>query len=89
MLSSIAGKKKFTLRWFKIHKSFYREILGEKARVAEILSAEDQATVLEIMTLAEAEITENPELSYWWSGFRDENDDGQWEWVKSEYFSLL
>ena len=63
--------------------------MGEKARVAEILSAEDQATVLEIMKLAEAEITENPELSYWWSGFRDENDDGQWEWVESEYFSLL
>merc|ERR1739838_625782 len=59
-----------------------REILGEKGRVAEILSAEDQATVLEIMKLAQAE-NEYPELSYWWSGFRDDNDDGQWEWVET------
>ena len=41
------------------------------------------------MKLAEVEISEAAELSYWWSGLRDENDDGVWEWVESEYFSIV
>jgi len=60
-----------------------REIFGDKARLAEIHSEADQALVVGIMKLAEAELTEAPELSYWWSGLRDENDDGVWEWVET------
>jgi hypothetical protein len=36
------------------------------------------------MLKAEAVVTEKIELTYWFSGLRDEDDDGFWEWVKSE-----
>jgi len=60
-----------------------REIFGNKSRLAEIHSEEDQKLVVGIMKLAEVEISEAAELSYWWSGLRDENDDGVWEWVET------
>ena len=65
-------------------KFIYRDIFGEKARLAEILSEDDQATVLGVMLEAEKVVTENPELTYWFSGLRDEDDDGVWEWANSE-----
>jgi hypothetical protein len=35
--------------------------------------------------MLEAEkVTEIPELAYWFSGLRDEDDDGVWEWPNSE-----
>ena len=80
--SSIAGKK--IGRYFGDSQLISREIFGNKSRLAEIHSQEDQDLVVGIMKLAEVEISEAAELSYWWSGLRDENDDGVWEWVESE-----
>jgi hypothetical protein len=36
------------------------------------------------MLAAEANVTENPEITFWFGGFRDEDDDGVWEWVNNE-----
>ena len=55
--------------------------MGGGAILAEILSEEDQATVVEVMIAAETEFAE-AEFSYWWSGLRDDNDDGEWLWVE-------
>ena len=27
---------------------------------------------------------QDPELSYWWTGFKDKEDTGDWTWVESE-----
>ena len=49
------------------------------------MSPKDQETVVTVMKAAESLfVNANAELSYWWSGLRDENDDGVWEWVESE-----
>ena len=43
----------------------------------EILSAEDQMLAVEVMKAAESMFSLSPpELSYWWSGLRDDDDDG-------------
>ena len=57
--------------------------MGGGAILAEILSEEDQATVIEAMIAAETTF-EDAEFSYWWSGLRDDNDDGEWLWVESK-----
>ena len=37
------------------------------------------------MTAAEAKFEiANAELSYWWSGLKDEDDDGVWTWIESK-----
>jgi len=59
-----------------------KEILGEEARVAEILSEDDQATVVSVMKEAESMFISQI-VSYWWSGLNDVDDDGVWEWVES------
>ena len=66
------------------YSRFGREIFGDEAQLAEILSPDDQKTVLPIMLAAEATVTENPEISYWFTGLRDDNDDGVWDWEHSE-----
>eukprot|EP00092_Neocalanus_flemingeri_P019349 GFUD01020958.1.p1 GENE.GFUD01020958.1~~GFUD01020958.1.p1 ORF type:complete len:185 (+),score=55.92 GFUD01020958.1:78-557(+) len=61
-----------------------KEILGGGARLAEILSAEDQAAVVEVMAAAESMfVNANVELSYWWSGLKDADDDAVWDWAES------
>ena len=57
--------------------------MGGGAILAEILSEEDQATVIEAMIAAETTF-EDAEFSYWWSGLRDDDDDGEWLWVESK-----
>jgi len=59
-----------------------KEIMGGGAILAEILSEDDQATVIEAMIAAEATF-EDAEFSYWWSGLRDDDDDGEWLWVEN------
>ena len=51
--------------------------------MAEILSEEDQATVVSVMKEAESMFISQI-VSYWWSGLNDVDDDGVWEWVESE-----
>merc|ERR1711872_930479 len=58
-------------------------VFGEGAQLAEILSADDQNTVNEVMLEAEATITEDPELTYWFTGLTDMNDDHVWDWEHS------
>ena len=48
----------------------------------EIQSAEDQELAVQVMRGAEAMFS-RPELSYWWSGLRDDDDDGDWVWSGS------
>eukprot|EP00092_Neocalanus_flemingeri_P036944 GFUD01040218.1.p1 GENE.GFUD01040218.1~~GFUD01040218.1.p1 ORF type:complete len:191 (-),score=34.31 GFUD01040218.1:91-615(-) len=61
-----------------------KEIMGGRAILAEIGSASDQKTVLEAMLAAEATFDpENLNFSYWWSGLRDDDDDGEWIWVEN------
>merc|ERR1711892_1385794 len=60
-----------------------KEIFGDEARLVEIHSQEDQDLVVSVMLEAEATITEDPEISYWFSGLRDDDDDSVWEWVNS------
>ena len=51
----------------------------------EIQSAEDQELAVQVMREAEAMFTlSEPELSYWWSGLRDDDDDGVWIWSGSD-----
>ena len=64
----------------------YRNIFGEKAILAEILSQEDQDLVQPIMRAAEA-TTASPKLTFWFSGLKDEDDDGDWEWEHGKYGS--
>ena len=65
--------------------NIFREIMGGRAILAEILSDSDQATVVEAMKAAEATFdNDNLSLSYWWSGLRDDDDDGEWLWVESK-----
>merc|ERR1712123_280836 len=69
-----------------------KEIFGDKARLVEIHSQEDQDLVVSVMLEAEATITEDPEISYWFSGLRDDDDDSVWEWVNSgvaTYFNCM
>ena len=50
----------------------------------EIQSAEDQELAVQVMREAEATFSlGEPELSYWWSGLRDDDDDGDWVWSGS------
>ena len=52
-------------------------MFGPSGRLVEILSAEDQMLAVEVMKAAESMFSLSPpELSYWWSGLRDDDDDG-------------
>ena len=41
------------------------------------------------MLEAEATITEDPELTYWFTGLTDMNDDHVWEWEHSILVHIL
>ena len=59
-------------------------MFGPEGRLIEIQSAEDQELAVQVMRAAEEMFTlEDPELSYWWSGLRDDDDDGVWIWSGS------
>merc|ERR1712236_26057 len=58
-----------------------KEVLGSSAILAEVLSEEDNDTIVKVMKAAEQLIDNaSTELAYWWSGLRDDNDDGVWTW---------
>merc|ERR1719471_2163731 len=63
-----------------------KEVFGEKARLVEILSEEDQEFILPLMKAAEEYFYPNLDtecLTWWWSGLTDMDDDGIWEWPES------
>ena len=61
-----------------------KEVFGPEGRLIEIQSAEDQELAVLVMRAAESMFTVgDPELSYWWSGLRDDDDDGLWVWTGS------
>ena len=61
-----------------------RTLMGDEGRLIEILSAEDQELAMELMRVTEATFSIETDLVYWWSGLKDENDDGQWVWAGSK-----
>ena len=61
-----------------------RELFGPEGHLIEIMSEEDQALALQVITEAEASFTINePEYSYWVTGLRDLDDDYIWTWAGS------
>ena len=58
--------------------------MGDEGRLIEILSAEDQELAVELMKATEATFSIETDLAYWWSGLKDEDDDGQWVWAGSK-----
>ena len=72
-----------------------RGVFGEKGRLAEILSEEDQNTIYEVIVRAEAANHFDPEHIYWSSTLTDKHDDFVWEWKHSKallmiiYYSLF
>ena len=61
-----------------------KEVFGPEGRLIEIQNAEDQELAVQVMREAEATFSlGEPELSYWWSGLRDDDDDGDWVWSGS------
>ena len=63
----------------------FRDVFGPEGRLIEITSAEVQELAVEVIRAAEESFTiGDPELAYWWTGLRDEDDDGQWVWETSK-----
>ena len=62
-----------------------RELFGSAGRLVEIMSQEDQDFVVKLLRTVESGFVE-PELSYWWTGLKDENDDRVWNWVGSKLY---
>ena len=68
----------------KLSLECIRDVFGPEGRLIEIHSAEDQELAVVVMKAAESMFTVGePELSYWWSGLRDDDDDGVWIWAGS------
>merc|ERR1711973_164684 len=59
-----------------------KKILGNESVLVEVYSKEEQDLVVSLMVEAEKNFM-SPELSYWWSGLKDDNDDGIWHWAYS------
>ena len=60
-------------------------MFGPEGRLIEITSAEIQELAVAVIKAAEETFTiGDPELSYWWTGLRDEDDDKQWVWETSK-----
>merc|ERR1712133_183166 len=51
-----------------------KKILGNDSVLVEVYSKEEQDLVVSLMVEAEKELM-SPELSYWWSGLKDDDDD--------------
>ena len=68
-----------------------RETFGAEGRLIEIMNEEDQEVALNLIRDVEAsfEICD-PELSYWWTGLQDTDDDDDWvwKWVGSKYILI-
>ena len=62
----------------------FREIYGSGARLIEIYNDSQQEEIKGLLQNAEEVITENPELTYWFTGLRDRDDDGIWTWEQSK-----
>lgn len=63
----------------------FSDVFGPEGRLIEITSAEVQELAVEVIRAAEESFTiGDPELSYWWTGLQDEDDDGQWVWETSK-----
>ena len=60
-----------------------RTLMGEEGRLIEILSEEDQELAVALMKATEATFSIETDLAYWWSGLKDDDDDGQWVWAGS------
>ena len=60
-----------------------RTLMGDEGRLIEILSEADQELAVELMRVTEATFNIETDLAYWWSGLKDEDDDGQWVWAGS------
>ena len=62
-----------------------RDLFGSEGRLIEIMNDEDQALAVKVIQAAEASFEiSDPELSYWWTGLQDPDDDGVWTWVGSK-----
>ena len=59
-------------------------MLGDEGQLIEILSAEDQELAVQVMRDTEATWSTETDLVYWWSGLKDEDDDGNWVWAGSK-----
>ena len=60
-------------------------MFGQEGRLVEITSAEIQELAVAVIKAAEETFTiGDPELSYWWTGLKDEDDDKQWVWETSK-----
>ena len=57
--------------------------MGDEGRLIEILSEEDQELAVALMKATEATFSIETDLAYWWSGLKDDDDDGQWFWAGS------
>ena len=67
-----------------------RQLFGPEGHLIEIMSEEDQALALQVITEAEASFTINePEFSYWVTGLRDLDDDYIWTWAGSRVMKRL
>ena len=53
----------------------------------EIMSQEDQDFLLKLLKSSES-LFPDPELSYWWAGLQDLDDDRIWTWVASKRLIL-
>lgn len=73
----------FSFKFYFILDYNYRELFGSAGRLVEIMSQEDQDFVLKLLRTAESGF-DDPELSYWWTGLKDEDDDRVWNWVGSK-----
>ena len=68
-----------------LEKKLLRNVFGQEGRLVEITSAEIQELAVAVIKAAEETFTiGDPELSYWWTGLRDEDDDKQWVWETSK-----
>ena len=68
-----------------LEKKLLRNVFGQEGRLVEITSAEIQELAVAVIKAAEETFTiGDPELSYWWTGLKDEDDDKQWVWETSK-----
>jgi len=65
--------------------NFCKDLLGNNTVLVQIKNEEDQNTVVNLLKEAEPFLYwVEPDLVYWWSGLKDEDDDGVWNWPDGE-----
>merc|ERR1712121_22007 len=61
--------------------NFCKGLLGNRSVLVEIKREEEQQIVIDLLLQAEEYMYWiPPELIYWWSGLKDEDDDAVWNW---------